>query len=351
MAAQSEARDVGSQAVRRDPERRSAAPVGARRDLILVGASNGGLAALTALLRPLPSTLPAAVVAVLHQVDHGRNMLVDVLDRVGALPAKEAAHGEPIEPGRVYVPPIDRHLLVSDGHFELSHGPKENFVRPAIDPLFRSAARSFGARAIGVILSGTLDDGTGGLLAVKRRGGTALVQDPATALHPGMPRSALEFVDADHIAAPDALGARLVELAGTPVAARAARPGVDLEVQVQEAETGDMSLVDALGDPSSFSCPDCGGVLWEIHDGNLVRYRCHTGHAFGMDSLAAGKSEDVEVALWTAIRALKEKVELGRRLADRARDRGVESEMRRSEERVQFMERQVESLRELIEKL
>jgi two-component system chemotaxis response regulator CheB len=316
----------------------------------VVGASNGGLAALTALLRPLPSALPAAVVAILHQVDHGRNMLVGVLDRVGGLRAQEARHGEPLEPGRLYVPPIDRHLLVSEGRLELSRGPKENFVRPAIDPLFRSAARSYGARAIGVILSGTLDDGTGGLLSIKRRGGMALVQDPATALYSGMPRSALEFVHADHVAAPEELAARLVELAGAPVPARAARPGADLDVKVQE-EGSDMSMVNALGDPSTFSCPDCGGVLWEIHDGDLLRYRCHAGHAYGMDSLAAGKNEDVEVALWTALRALREKVELSRRLAERARSRGVEAEVRRSEERAHFMERQVESLRELIEKL
>jgi two-component system chemotaxis response regulator CheB len=322
-----------------------------RRELIVIGASAGGLTALDGVLRPLGPELPAAIVAVLHQSNHGRNMLMGTLQRATALPVHEARDGAAIEAGNVYVPPLDRHLLVRDGHFELSHGPRENFVRPAIDPLFRSAARSFGARAIGVILSGTLDDGTAGLLSIKRRGGVAIVQDPATALQPGMPESALEFVKPDHVAAPDRIAQHLARLAGTPVPAPEARPTSDGEVEVQEIGDVDMELVNALGTPSAFSCPSCNGVLWEIREGDLARYRCHAGHAFGLQNLDEGKEADVEVALWTAIRALKEKVELSRRIADRARARGSDADVRRSEERVAFMEHQVTSLRELIEKL
>jgi two-component system chemotaxis response regulator CheB len=323
-----------------------------RRETIVVGASSGGLSALTALLKHLPRELPAAIVAVIHQLGHGRNMLVDVLRRVSPLPVEEARDGAALQLGHLYVPPIDRHLLVTDGHLVLSHGPKENFVRPAVDPLFRSAARSFGARAIGVVLSGSLDDGTAGLLAIKRRGGLVMVQDPETAAQPGMPESALEVLEADLVGSPEQIGQRLAEVAGTPIPATGTRSGgPDGEVEVQEEGDTDMDLVKSLGVPSTFSCPSCNGVLWEIREGRLVRYRCHSGHAFGIRTLDDGKEEGLEMSLWTAIRALQEKAELSRRLAERARGRGAAADVRRSEERLAFMERQVASLRDLIDKL
>ena len=323
----------------------------ARRDLIVIGASSGGLSALMALLRELPATLPAAVVAIIHQPDRGPNLLVEILDRVGALRAREAEDGLAIEPGGIYLPPIDHHLMVEDGRFRVSRGPKENFARPSVDALFRSAARSYGARAIGVILSGTLSDGTAGLLAIKRRRGLAIIQDPKTASFPGMPTSALEFIEPDQVGPPEKIGALLAELAGSPADAGASRPGESAEVDVQEEGDKDMDLVNSLGSPSMFSCPECKGVLWEIKDGQLTRYRCHAGHAHSLESLAHGKQEDLETALWTAIRSLKEKAEISRRISERARTRGNTDVVRSSEEKVAFMERQVAALRELIEKL
>jgi two-component system chemotaxis response regulator CheB len=323
----------------------------ARRDLVVIGASSGGLGALSSVLRGLPAKLPAAVVAVIHHRPEGRNFLVDILNGVGALPAVEVKEGMPLEPARIYVPPLDHHVLVEPGHLRLSRGPKENYFRPAIDPLFRSASRSRGAGTVGVVLSGTLDDGTAGLMAVKRRQGLAVVQDPESAQFPQMPRNALEYVQADHILPPEQIGALLARVAGTPVPASATAPVPNGEVQVQERGDADMELVESLGRPSHFSCPECNGVLWEIHDDNLVRYRCHTGHAYGPQSLNEGKAEAVETALWSAIRALKEKLELTKRIGDRALAAGRESDVRRAGEQAEFMERQIFSLRELLERL
>ena len=199
-------------------------------DIVVVGASAGGVEALAGLAASLPTGLPAAVFVVLHVPSTGTSALPDILARKGPLPASHVKGGEPIEPGRIYIAPPDHHLLLRQGHMHLSRGPRENGHRPAVDPLFRSAAREYATRVVGVILSGALDDGTAGLLAIKSRGGVAVVQDPGDAIYPGMPGNALEVVKVDHVVPAGAMGEVLARLVTEPATQPPAPAPADLEV-------------------------------------------------------------------------------------------------------------------------
>ena len=291
--------------------------------IVVVGASAGGVEALVDLAASLPSDLSAAVFVVLHLPATGTSALPEILSRHGPLPAAHVRDSEPIQPGRIYVAPPDHHVLVRTGHVHLSRGPRENGHRPAIDPLFRSAAREYATRVIGVVLSGALDDGTAGLLAIKSRGGIAVVQDPEDALYPGMPGNALQQAQVDHVLAVASMGKLLTrllaDLAEPP--ADPAPTGMRVEVEMEgfsmEAFEGNHP-----GRPSGFSCPDCHGVLWQIKDGGLERYRCRVGHAWSPEGLLTQQSEALEAALWVALRSLEERAALARRLAEPARRRG-----------------------------
>ncbi|HEX4590950.1 MAG TPA: chemotaxis protein CheB, partial [Gemmataceae bacterium] len=280
------------------------------RDIIVVGASAGGVEALGQLVRGLPADLPAAVFVVLHMPPHGTSVLPSILRRQGPLPAEHAKDGDPIRPGRVYVAPPDHHMLIRDGSIRLARGPTENSHRPAIDPLFRTAARRYGRRVIGVVLSGVLDDGTAGLLAIKNRGGLAIVQDPADALYPGMSESALANVAVDHAPPVKDIGPLLARLAAEPLPA-IPEPAVPAEMEMEsdmaELELGALQSLNRPGKPSGFGCPDCNGGLFEVHEGDLVRYRCRVGHAWSPESLLARQSDALEAALWSALRALEER--------------------------------------------
>ncbi len=185
-------------------------------DVIVVGASAGGVEALDRLVAALPDDLPASLFVVLHVPPTGRSALPDILRRHCRLPVAHAIDGEAVKPGQVYVAPPDQHLLVADGQVRLGRGARENGHRPAIDPLFRSAAREYGPRVVGVVLSGVLDDGTAGLAAVKAGGGVAIVQEPADAMYPAMPQHALENVAVDHVLAAGEIAAALDRLAREP---------------------------------------------------------------------------------------------------------------------------------------
>ena len=294
-----------------------------RHDIVVVGASAGGVEALKELAGLLPAALPAAVLVVLHVPAHGHSVLPDILTRRGPLPAAHAVDGEPVLPGKIYVAPPDHHLLVRDGRILLTRGPAENNHRPAIDALFRSAARAYGPRVVGVVLSGTLDDGTAGLQTIKSCGGMALVQDPNEAVFTGMPLSAIENVAVDKVQTLAGLAQTLTSLAGSPATQKeiAVTPQLDEDVAVAEMDLG--RLDDRTeGKPSGFSCPDCHGVLWEIAEGGLVRYRCRVGHAYSPHSLLASQSENLEEALWVALRALEESAAMAERLQSRAAERG-----------------------------
>jgi two-component system chemotaxis response regulator CheB len=297
-------------------------------DIVVVGASAGGVEALRALVGSLPPDLPAPVVVVLHIAKHAPSALPAILDRAGPLPAVAAEQGGPLVNGVIYVAPSDRHVLVDDGQLRLSLGPTENGHRPAIDPLFRSAAAGYGPRAVGVVLSGTRDDGTAGLAAIADRGGLALVQEPGDALYPSMPTSALEHVPGAARHPADKLGVVVGELLRDQAwSARPVATADDAPLLAENRISAMIAAPDATvrlegAVPSGLSCPSCDGVLFELPGEPAPRFRCRIGHAWSPDSLAAVQSAGVEDALWIALRAIEEKAELLRRLAARAEERG-----------------------------
>ncbi len=287
------------------------------RDMIAIGASAGGVEALIATLRTLPGDLPAALFVVLHLPAQSPSLLPDILNRACRLTVLHPKDGAKVAYGHVYVASPDHHLLVEHDTIRVTRGPKENRHRPAIDPLFRSLAYSYGPRAVGVVLTGALDDGTSGLLAIKQRGGVAVVQDPAEALYRSMPQSALAHVAVDYCLSLAEIGPLLTRLAYEPMQTEQPSPPTEelqREIRITAMETNPLNKHDQTGKPSAYSCPECGGVLWEIQDGKLLRFRCRTGHAFSPESVLAEQSEQLERALWAALKTLEEKVSLMRRL-------------------------------------
>jgi two-component system chemotaxis response regulator CheB len=296
----------------------------ARRDIIAIGASAGGVQALCSVIESLPPGLPAAVFVVLHLAPHGRSALPAILSRSGCLPAVHPADGEEIQAGRVYVAPPDRHLTIEEGRVRLSRNASENGHRPALDVLFRSAARTYGPRVVGVVLTGNLDDGTAGLAAIKRRGGATVVQDPQDADYPSMPESAIHNVRVDHVVPLGEIGALLDRLAREPRPALPEGYACPIEEEPEAMGTTDRDLGEANrhGSPSGFTCPECGGTLYEKPGEGLAHFRCRTGHAYSPESLLATQSDNLEAALWAALRALEENAALARRMEKRARELG-----------------------------
>lgn len=293
------------------------------RDIVVIGASAGGLEALKQILGALPQDLQAAVLIVLHTANRAESLLPTILKRAGKLPVSHPRDGEKIEIGRVYIAPPGFHMIVEEGFLRVLQGPRENLQRPAVDPLFRSAAAAYGARVIGVILTGMLDDGTAGLMLVRASGGKAIVQDPGTALYPGMPRSALEMVPDARVACLAEIPAVLLQLIDGPLPSIPGRPGnaptgAVKETRITELDMTEISNEERLGKPSPFGCPDCGGVLWEIEQDGFLRFRCRVGHALTAKYLGAEQRHAVETALWEALRALEESASLYRRMAGRA---------------------------------
>jgi two-component system, chemotaxis family, protein-glutamate methylesterase/glutaminase len=296
----------------------SIAPVTARpRRVIGVAASAGGVEALQQLVRRLPADLDAALCVVLHIPSTGRSLLAPILDRVSRLSVVLAEQGAPLAAGTVYVAPADCHLLVRADRIELSSGPKENGVRPAADPMFRSLARSWGAAAVAVVLSGALDDGAAGSLAVAQAGGHVIVQDPDDALVPGMPASALAVDAADEVLPVAAIGDALTRLVRVPVIDPREEALVSAEPDPAEMEHGPNR---PDGPASGFTCPECSGALWELREGSLVRYRCRVGHSYSDDAMVDAQGSAGEAALWTALEVLEERSELLRRIAKRMDD-------------------------------
>jgi two-component system, chemotaxis family, protein-glutamate methylesterase/glutaminase len=297
----------------------------ATRDIIVIGASAGGVQALSTLVAALPRDLPAAVFIVLHIPTEYPSVLPVILSRDAEMAVSHAKNAERIEHGRIYVAPPDKHMLVERTHIKLVHGPKENFHRPSIDTLFRSAARWAGPRVIGVVLTGARDDGTVGMGAIKRRGGLTIVQDPVEATFPSMPMSVMRDISVDYSVPLRQIGPLLTRLAQESVAEEGGYPlaqEVELEARIagQEMDSGELiASVERLGRVSKLTCPECHGALWEIKDEDILRFRCHVGHAFSAESLSDGQSERLEVALWSAVRALEEQMMLAKRIVERAR--------------------------------
>ena len=287
----------------------------ARKDIVVVGASAGGMEALQRLVASLPKDLPAAIFVVWHLPPGLKSMLPHVLSKAGPLPAENPVDGQEFEPGRIYVAPSDHHMLVEQGFIRIAHGPRENRFRPAVDPLFRSAAYGYGPRVIGIVLSGALNDGSAGLWTVKERGGTSIVQDPAEALHPSMPSAALEEVAVDYKLRIAEMGPLLGRLAREE-ASPARTPAIDeqrrLESEIRIAEAySEVSLEHyQANELSPFTCPDCHGVLARQVGSGILRFRCHTGHAFTAQTLLDSLCEQVELRRADSVRALDESVML-----------------------------------------
>ena len=293
----------------------------ARKDIVVVGASAGGMEALQRLVERLPRDFPAAVFIVWHLSPGAKSMLPQILSKAGPLKAAHPQDGDPIEPGRIYVAPNDHHMLLEKGYIRVARGPKENRFRPAVDPLFRSAAYAYGPRVIGVVLTGALDDGTAGLWTIKLRGGTAIVQEPAEALIRSMPLNALENVEIDYKLPVSGIADLLARLVREPAPAPPQVAAQESEKTAREIriakerdalEEGSLQL----GEFSPFTCPECHGVLAMLREGRIIRFRCHTGHAFSTDTLLTSNSEQLEARLWDAVRASDEAVILLNRLGE-----------------------------------
>ncbi|GAB3295874.1 chemotaxis protein CheB [Hymenobacter humi] len=281
------------------------------RDIVVIGASAGGVTALLELVKTLPADFPAPIFVVQHLAADSPSILPQLLDSVSALQARHPKSGEVVEPGVIYVAEPDHHLLLEGDQVLMMRGPKENRFRPSIDALFRSAAYTYGPRVIGVVLTGYLDDGTSGLWSVQRMGGLAVVQDPHDAQQPAMPTNALEFVAADHIVPLSELGSLLVRLTGEPAPAKTRLPAAELDllkVELTIAKQGggfELGIIDR-GKLTPFTCPDCHGALTQLIEGKLIRYRCHTGHAYTVSALLSEVTESVESMLYMSMRGLEE---------------------------------------------
>jgi len=302
-------------------------------DVIVVGGSAGAVEVLLGIVAELPANLHASVFVVLHTSSADPGLLPELLAARGRLPASFPLHEEKIQRGHIYVAPPDNHLLLRPGAIEVVRGPKENGHRPAVDPLFRTASAAFGPRVIAVVISGYQDCGTAGMLSVKARGGLAIVQAPDTALAEEMPRSVVEKVPVDHIVHPLELPSLIVRLSATP-AGQAGMPDQFVE-QLEGHEKGK---------PAELVCPICQGVLTEAQPGVFEHFRCHVGHAFSLESLVSEPGEEMERALWAAVRALEEGAALSRRLMTSARG----DLRRRFAEKAKTQNEQAELIRQIL---
>ena len=320
--------------------------------IVVVGASSGGVEALRIIAASLPEHLSAPVCVVLHTSPESPAILSDLLNRVGPLRVVTASNRERLAPGTIYVAPPDSHLLVEPGTLRLTKGPKENRFRPAIDPLFRSAAQVYGPAVIGVILTGNLDDGTAGLWAIKHLGGIAVVQDPSDAMFPGMPRSALEHVDSDYVVRLTEIGPLIADLTSKPIDERCVPPGevpehLEVEMEIAREQNALAAGLERVTTPSTFACPECHGVLLQMKEGGRVKFRCHTGHAYSVESLLAAVNDAIEQSLWNAVRAIEEGDLLLTRMATQYKSSGNVDEAR-IVEMVQKTRTQAEAVRKIV---
>ncbi len=303
------------------------------------------------MVESLPPGLPAAVFVVLHLAPHGQSSLPAILGRTACLPVCHPRDGEAIQHGRIYVAPPNRHLAIRDGHVHLSRNASENGHRPAIDVLFRTAAKAYGPRVVGVVLTGNLDDGTAGLAAIKRCGGVAVAQDPEEADYPSMPESAIVNVAVDHVLPLRDIAPLLDELARQPRPDPPGNGNCDPEEEPDAMGTDDRDLGKngPSGTPSGFTCPDCGGSLYEKPGEEPIHFRCRTGHAYSPESLLATQSGALESALWAALRSLEENAALARRMEKRARETGATRSGDRHAQRAHDAERHAVVLRGILE--
>jgi two-component system chemotaxis response regulator CheB len=320
-----------------------------QRDVIVIGASAGGVQALQSLVSQLPPELPASVLVVLHLMSAGTSVLDSILGRAGQLPATQARDGERLERGHIYCAPPDFHMLLRGSAIHLSAGPRENGHRPAIDPLFRSAARAYGPRVIGLVLTGTLDDGTDGLRLIKERGGATVVQDPDDAAYGDMPRSAIRYVGPDRVVPLAEMGSVLLELVDGPRDAGPAGPAQGrILAPIRPVAIDDAGDPDPVGEASLLTCPDCGGGMRMRDRGDTVRFECQVGHAYSLDSFHQLQGEALEHALWSAVRNLEERADLLRQMARRAERGGSAPTFERLNRQARLLSEQAVEVRRMM---
>jgi len=331
-------------------------------DIIVLGASAGGIPPLEQLLQALPADLPAALFVVMHRsADALDEVMMWTLQRKTALQCVVPRHGEPIRPGWLYVAPTDHHMLLKEGHILITHGPRENYFRPSIDTTFRSAAVAYGPRVVGVILSGMLQDGTAGMEAIKRCGGLCVVQQPEDAEFPSMPRSVLTNLNVDYSVAVSEMGIVLKDLVQRPtdptrtppedllLEARIAERYINNEANNNTAMDIEQTAqeLDHIGKRSPLSCPDCGGALWRMKEGSQERYRCHLGHAFNAESMLLRNRESLEETLWVALRTLEERKYVLTTLAEEMTERH-QGKAGAYQERADELQMHVERIRQVL---
>lgn len=323
-------------------------------DIIVIGTSAGGLKALGAIVGTLLTDIDAAIFIVQHLAADKPSILPKILADVGSLPASHPSDGEPIQKGRIYVAPPDYHLLVNQGSMRVVRGPKENRFRPAIDALFRSAARAYGSRVVGVVLTGYLDDGTVGLQAVKKRGGVAIVQDPKEAEYPSMAKSALRYVKVDHCLPLAEIPDLLVRLSNQPVAEEEAYPvteEIEIESKIAEQQMNTQELlenVEAIGTRTTYTCPECNGHIWQIGKSEPLRFRCHTGHSFTADIFLSEQTQNLENALWSAARIMEEKVTFLRQMSEQMENYNLQSAATKYEDHATSLDAEVSLIRGIL---
>jgi two-component system chemotaxis response regulator CheB len=324
-------------------------------DIIVIGSSAGGIKALTTIITHLPADIDAGIFIVQHLASNSSpDILPRILRDVGSLPAVHPADGEKFEKGKIYVAPPDFHLLVDRGHVRVVRGPQENRFRPAIDALFRSAARTFGSRVLGVLLTGNLDDGTVGLQAIKKRGGVTIVQDPNEAEYPAMPRSALRYVQTDYCLSLSEIAPLLLRLTNKPAdeeEAYTVPEAMEFESNIAEQRMNTREFlenVEQIGTRTTYTCPECSGSIWQIGEEDPLRFRCHVGHSFTADPFLAEQTSYLERILWSAVRALEEKVTLVRQVAQRMKVQGRHNAAVKYEQYAENLDKEVSIVRELI---
>jgi len=324
----------------------------ANRDIVTIGGSAGGVEALVFLAKSLRHDFPAAIFVTIHLGRHAGSVLDEVLSRAGPLPANFASDHDRVTKGRILIAPADRHLIVDGDRVILGQGPRENNSRPAIDPMMRSAAACCGARTVGVVLTGTMTDGASGLWAIDQCGGTTVVQDPSDAAFPDMPTNALNRNRPDHVVPlvdmPDLLKRLCEQPAGKPMPVP---ESVTFEVTIARGNQSSIANMDRLGKRSGLACPDCHGAMWEIDEGDLVRYRCHVGHTYTAELLAIALDENLRQAISTALRALEERRTLAKRLQEQAEHAGQRSLAASWAHRVDDAQRELDVIRNSITRL
>ncbi len=317
--------------------------------IVVIGASAGGVQALQSLFSQFPANLEASFFVVLHVSPESPRLLATLIDKSSPLTVKFAEDRASIEPGCVYVAPPDFHLLVKPGHMRIHRGPKENRHRPAVDPLFRSAAIAYRAQTIGVVLTGYLDDGTSGLIAIKRCGGIAVVQDPEDADYPDMPANAIAEVEVDYRLPLAKMGSVIQEIIKQPAAAVESVPkDIVMEAEIAERTMSEINKEQSLGHLVPVSCPDCSGPLWQIDTDQTQRYRCHVGHGFTAKALMAGQDKTLEQALWAAMRTMEERANVALMMSKNEKSRGRDRLAKTYQEKSQTSKAHAQTIRKLL---